>query len=124
MKLMWPQSNILSQGKLTAASGYQQKEAIGYFVLADFVQGQAPHALHLVQTPPSRAQADLRKNQSCTLHRSGAAHVAGQHGHCALTTQVATLCLHHEGDMVDPASQAHTVYRHNSADLTEALASS
>lgn len=35
MKLMWPQSNALSQGKLTAASRYQQKEAKGYFVLAD-----------------------------------------------------------------------------------------
>lgn len=51
MKLMQPQSNVLSQGKLTAASGYQQKEAKGYFVLADFIPGQVPHVLHLVQTP-------------------------------------------------------------------------
>lgn len=38
-------------------------------------------------------------------------------------TQAATLCLYHEGNVADPASQAHTVYRHNSADFTEALAS-
>lgn len=51
MKLMRPQSNDPCQGKLTALSRYQQKEAQGCSVPADFIPGQAPHVLHLLQTP-------------------------------------------------------------------------
>lgn len=70
--------------------------------------------------PTSCAQADFRKNQSCTSPSSGAARVA--HQHRDHTTHDS--CGHPvpvPRDTADPASQAHTVHRHNSADFTEAL---